>query len=545
MSRTPLFRYLRRSFDLARVSLATGESPAAVVERYRAARISRRRFLGTSGAVVAGAALGCGKVREFRAKREPAKAEPREVAVVGAGIAGLTCAYRLHQAGVPVRVFEGQSRVGGRMWSLRGHFPENLVCELGGELVDSNHEALRAMCGELGLELDDFEQDDSKLARDVWFFDGKRIKDAAVVEAFRPVAEQIDAAWETVTGETITYQEPNGGEAIDRMSIAQWLDQAGAEGWFRTLLDVAYTTEYGREIAEQSAWNFLMMIDSNPEPFRIFGESDERFHIRGGNDQVPTKLAGLLSDRVETGTRLESLAQRADGAYELALRRDQTSRTVVADRVLLAIPFTKLREVALDVDLPEVKRKAIAELGYGTNAKLMVGFSERLWRTQGGSNGSVLTDLPFQLTWEATRLQPGGAGILVCFTGGQRGIEIGEGTPAAQSEKFARELERVFPGIDERRIGEARFHWPTFEWTKGSYACYLPGQWTTICGAEGERAGNLHFAGEHTSLDFQGFMEGGCETGERAAQEILVDLGLAQPEPEEKEEPAAAKAAAG
>src|SRR5688500_10037600 len=198
MSRTPLFRYLRRSFDLARVSLATGESPAAVVERYRAARISRRRFLGTSGAVVAGAALGCGKVREFRAKREPAKAEPREVAVVGAGIAGLTCAYRLHQAGVPVRVFEGQSRVGGRMWSLRGHFPENLVCELGGELVDSNHEALRAMCGELGLELDDFEQDDSKLARDVWFFEGKRIKDAAVVGAFRPIAEQIDAAWETV-----------------------------------------------------------------------------------------------------------------------------------------------------------------------------------------------------------------------------------------------------------------------------------------------------------------------------------------------------------
>jgi len=533
MSRTPLSRFLRRSFDLARIANSTGMTSAEVVERYRAAALTRRRFLASSTMAAAGLAVGCGRLEELRSA---ARREDREVVVIGGGIAGLACAYRLHQAGVPVRVFEAQNRVGGRMWSLRGQFPENLVCELGGELVDSNHEALRGLCDELGLALDDFDEDDPALARDVWFFDGQRMKDEAVVEAFRPIAEQIDAAWETVSGDYVTYDEPNGGEAIDQMSIAQWLDEAGAEGWFRKLLDVGYTTEYGREIAEQSAWNFLMMIDTNPDPFRIFGESDERYHIRGGNDQVPTELAKRLGDRVETGTRLESISQRPDGGYELSLRRDQTSTVVAADRVVLALPFTKLREVAIDVELPAVKRTAIDELGYGTNAKLMVGFSERLWRTQGGSNGSVLTDLPLQLSWEATRLQPGTAGILVCYTGGERGMAIGEGTPAEQSERFAGELERVFPGIAGLRIGEARFHWPTFEWMKASYACYLPGQWTSICGAEGERVGNLHFAGEHTSLDFQGFMEGGCESGQRAAQEILVDLGLAAPEEEEAEE---------
>jgi monoamine oxidase len=516
-------------------------SSAEVLERYHASALTRRRFLATTSMAAAGLATGCGRILELR---QGAKKKDREVVVIGAGIAGLTCAYRLHQAGVPVRVFEGQNRVGGRMWSLRDKFPENLVCELGGELVDSNHETLRGLCDELGLALDDFEQDEPSLARDVWFFEGKRMKDEAVVEAFRPIAEQIDAAWETVDGDSVTYDQPNGGEAIDRMSIAQWLDEAGAGGWFRKLLDVGYTTEYGREIGEQSAWNFLMMIDTNPDPFKIFGESDERYHIRGGNDQVPTELGRRLGDRVETGTRLEALAQRPDGTYQISLRRDQTSTTVDADRVVLALPFTKLREVKLDVELPETKRNAIAELGYGTNAKLMVGFSERLWRTQGGSNGSVLTDLPLQLTWESTRLQPGNAGILVCFTGGERGMAIGEGTPAEQSERFARELERVFPGIAERRIGEARFHWPTFEWMKASYACYLPGQWTTICGAEGERVGNLHFAGEHTSVDFQGFMEGGCESGTRAANEILVDLGLAKPEEEEPEEEGAAEKAA-
>jgi monoamine oxidase len=201
---------------------------------------------------------------------------------------------------------------------------------------------------------------------------------------------------------------------------------------------------------------------------------------------------------------------------------------------VLAIPFTMLRQVKIDVELPPVKQKAIQELGYGTNAKLMVGFSDRVWRGEPRSNGSVLTDLPFQLTWEATRMQPGTPGVLVDFTGGRHGVEIGEGTPAHQAELFVRDLERVYPGVSDRRTGEVRMHWPTFEYTKGSYACYLPGQWTGFGGAEGERVGNLHFCGEHTSMDFQGFMEGGCESGTRVAEEIMADLGIAKPEERKK-----------
>jgi monoamine oxidase len=319
------------------------------------------------------------------------------------------------------------------------------------------------------------------------------------------------------------------------MTMAEWLTGAGASGWFYELLDVGYTTEYGLDIAEQSPWNLLMLIDTNPDPFRIFGDSDERFHLRGGNDLLPTRLAEKLAGKIETEHKLVALGQGADGRYRLTFdRAGGGSREVSAARVVLTLPFTMLREVAIDVELPPVKQKAIAELGYGTNAKLMVGFSERLWRTQGGSNGSVLSDLPFQLTWESTRLQPGKAGILVFYSGGKSGVEVGQGTPEQQSERLTRELERVFPGVAALRIGEARFHWPTFPWMKGSYACYRPGQWTSICGAEGERVGNLHFAGEHTSLDFQGYMEGGAESGARAAHEILVDLGLAQPEPEEE-----------
>lgn len=524
MARTPLFRLLRRSLELARVANATGIDAGELVERDRAARAetwSRRRLLATGATVGAGWALGC--------RPKPAASGPgsSEVAIVGGGIAGLTCAWRLSQAGVPARIYEAQKRIGGRMWSLRGAFPDDLVCELGGELVDSGHATMHGLCAELGLALDDFAGDDPALATDVWWFGGRRVADAEVVEAFRPVAAAIDAVWEGMPGEVVTYREPNGGEAIDRMSLAEWLAGAGAQGWFRDLLDVAYTTEYGLEIAEQSPWNLLMLIDSTPDPFRIFGESDERYHVRGGNDLVPTRLAERLSGRIELEHRLEAVRTASDGGYRLHFSAPGGPHEVAAERVVLTLPFTLLREIELGVELPPVKRRAIDELGYGTNAKLMVGFSERLWRTAGGSNGSVLTDLPIQLVWESTRLQPGAAGILVGYTGGRRGVEAGEGTPAEQAERFARELDRVFPGVAALRLGEARFHWPSFPWVRGSYACYRPGQWTSIAGAEGERVGNLHFAGEHTSYDFQGFMEGGAESGTRAAEEILADLGLA------------------
>ena len=550
MSRTPLFRFVRRSMLLAQRSLHTGEPPKEIVERFRAVQISRRRFLATTAAVGAGLAAGCrfgreeakdGNVRPIAGKGGPA-----QVLIVGGGIAGLTCGYRLQQAGVPFRILEAQDRIGGRMRSLRGHFPEGHVVELGGELIDTGHAHIRAMAAELGLQLDDYEQDDPNVARDLWFFDGRRYSDAEVVEAFRPIAAKIEEAWEEIGGDWVSFAEPNNGARLDAMSIAQWLDEAGAEGWFRELLDVGYTTEFGREIAEQSAMNFLGMIDTNPDPFRIFGESDERFHVRGGNDQIPTLLAQKLGDRVETGVKLEAVSQAADGSYRCSVRRGSTSETISAERLVLAIPFTLLRDVQIDVELPEVKRLAIKDLGYGTNAKLMVGFSERVWRTEGRSNGSTLTDLPYQLTWETTRLVPGTSGVLVNFTGGERGVAIGEGTPSQQAERFAADLERVYPGIAGRRIGEARFHWPTFPWTRGSYACYLPGQYVAFGGEEGTAVGNLHFAGEHTSVDAQGYMEGGCESGDRVATEILTALNLPLPQPlldlqpaEEEEEAAA------
>jgi len=530
MSRTRLFGEVQRAYLLARESLRTGETAAEVVDRAREeGAVSRRRFLGFTAAGVAALALD-GAARPVHAARRAGDDGP--VLVVGAGIAGLTAAYRLRQNGVAVRVLEAQNRVGGRMFSLRGHFAGEQVAELGGELIDSGHRSIRRLADELGIALDDLDEYAPGAARDVWFFGGQRRSDAEVVEAFRPVVGAIQRDLATLSADDVTADEPACGEALDRTPLSAWMDRNVGRSWFRDLLEVAYVTENGQELDRQSALNLLLMLDGERagRDFRVFGDSDEQYHVRGGNDRITTALAGRLEGAVETGTVLEAVSRRADGTLVCAFQRGAGRMQVAAKQVILAIPFTLLRSVHLDdsLGLPAIKRRAIGELTYGTNAKLMVGFTGRPWETRHQTIGSTFTDLPYQASWETSRQQNGAAGILTNFTGGRHGVELGQGTPAEQAARFVAQLERVYPGVGAYRspVAPERFHWPTFPWTLGSYSTYAPGQYTTLRGVEGtsECCGTLHFAGEHCSLEAQGFMEGGCETGEAAAAAVLFAL---------------------
>ncbi len=527
-SRTPLFNVLRRALATARAARHASAPLDEFVDQVLERRIgySRRRFLRQAGIGAAGLTLAA------CASRVPAPLRPvgdREIAIVGAGIAGLTAAWRLRQAGVRVRVYEANSRIGGRMYSLRDHFPDGQVVELGGELIDTSHTRIRSLATELGLELDDLLADHPELTHEVWYFNGRRYDERDLVGALGPLAAAIERDQARLPeDEDITYANRHGLEDLDRLSLAQWLDREGVDGWLRALIDVAYTTEMGAEPERQSALNLIDFIGIEPEQFSIFGESDERFHVRGGNDLVPLALGRLLDDAIETGQALEAITEHADGGVLLHFRDGAASRQVPADLVILALPFTTLRQVRIDVPLPARKRRVIDELGYGDNAKLMIGFNHRVWREH-GSNGSVFTDLEFQSSWETSRAQPGQSGILTNFTGGRHALAIGSGPARIQAERAVAGLDRVYPGIAAARDGakEVRFHWPSQPWVRASYACYAPGQWTTLRGAADERAGRLLFAGEHCALDSQGFMEGGCETGETAAAEVLDLLGVA------------------
>jgi len=170
-----------------------------------------------------------------------------------------------------------------------------------------------------------------------------------------------------------------------------------------------------------------------------------------------------------------------------------------------------------------LKDTAIRNLPMGTNSKLHVQFSDRHWNTL-GNNGNTIADTGYQNTWEVTRSQPGKPGILVDYTGGTIGASFGSGTPDARARQFLAQLEPVLPGISGKYNGKATIDfWTEYPWTKGSYSYWKVGQYTAFSGVEKQRRGKVHFCGEHTSTDFQGYLNGGVETGERAAGEILGD----------------------
>ncbi|MBK9169434.1 MAG: FAD-dependent oxidoreductase [Bryobacterales bacterium] len=469
-----------------------------------AKRVSRRRFLQAALPLAASPVLLHG-------------AQPR-VAIVGAGIAGLYAAWLLKQAGVEATIFESSKRSGGRMYSATGTLAPGVTTELGGEFIDTGHTEILRLAKRFGFELIDVEAPEEKaLQSEAFLFGGMLRPEKEVHAAFAAVAPLLARDIAAAARNAARY---------DRLSIAAYLDSIGVSGWLRALFDVAFQTEYGLEPGEQTAMNLLALLTAEPDgTVTLFGESDERYKILGGNQRIPDALAGELTGQIRHEHRLEALTHQ-DAGYRLSF---ENGREETADAVLLTLPFTMLRRVTLRVPLPPAKRYAIHELGYGTDAKLMFGVRRRLWR-DAGYGGNLFSDEPFQLAWDSSRRQPSEAGGMTMLCGGRAGVAMGATDAERLVGQWMPSLEKAWKGIGAARTGTAAmFHWPSHPHTLAAYTCYRPGQWTRIRGHEFRPVSRLHFAGEHTSLDFQGYMEGGAETGKRAARAILRQSGLPVP----------------
>jgi monoamine oxidase len=248
--------------------------------------------------------------------------------------------------------------------------------------------------------------------------------------------------------------------------------------------------------------------------------------VRGGNDLLVSGMAAQLGSQIRTGFELVAIRLTSGGGYTLTFRNGSGTTTVPADHVVLALPFSIMR-ASVDwssAGFGREKTFAINELPMGTNSKLHLQFTSRLWRGQ-GLNGETYSDRGYQNTWEVTRGQSGQSGILVDYTGGNIGASFDKGTLASRAQQFLDQIEPVIPGLTNAWNRRSTLdYWLGYPWTLGSYSYWKVGQYTRFAGAESERSGNCHFAGEHTSQDFQGYLNGAVETGERAAAEILGDL---------------------
>jgi monoamine oxidase len=335
---------------------------------------------------------------------------------------------------------------------------------------------------------------------------------------------------ERAAGYPTTYRRSTPeGRALDRMTIVDWVERhvpGGSRSDLGRLLIVACETEYGGDASAQSALNLIYLMGFQKRGRFNLDGSVEALHIAGGNDQLATRMAAMLpACAIHTGTALVALRELPDGSYRCTFESDRGTLEADADHVCLAIPFTTLRRVdTRRVPFSALKRLAVARLPMGTNAKLHLQFARRLWNEQ-GYDGSTWTEFAYQSSWDVSAGQHGSAGILVGFSGGRRGIfETAPHGPAPHdiAADAADQLNSVYPGIAGAWTGAAYLDaWVNDPWHLGSYSYYGVGDYTRFAGIEGHRERNVHFAGEQTSYDFQGYINGAVESGERVAREIL------------------------
>ncbi len=511
MARTPLMEDVQRAVR-------------EVAAEYGTWTTTRAGLLQRAG--LAGLGLAAfGRLTPARAASNPT------IVIVGAGLAGLTCAYRLRQAGYIAQVHEASDRVGGRCWTGRDFFDQGQIYEHGGELIDQGHTQIRQLAQELELNLDNLLAAEVNDTEPFYFFDGEPYSFAEATDDLKKIWRKLHKDVSAASYPTLFDNFTQRGFELDHLSIIDYLNETipdgGASSRLGQLLNVAYNIEYGAESDVQSSLNLLYLLAySGQGQLRIFGPSNEKYHVRGGNDQIPQRLGNQLAGQITLGSELTAIKRNASGTFTLTFRQGSGTRTVTAEHVVLALPFSLLRQVNYSkAGFEPLKVTAIEELAMGTNSKLHLQFTERPWNSL-GSNGETYSDRGYQNTWEVSRAQPGTAGILVDYTGGDIGASFGSGTPTSRAQQFLTQIEPVLPGLASRWNGLATVDfWTAYPWTKGSYSYWKVGQYTKFSGMESRRQGNCHFAGEHTSQDFQGYLNGAVETGERAAGEVIDDLG--------------------
>jgi monoamine oxidase len=507
---------------------------AQALEREREAdRMTRRAFV--QRAALAG--VGLSAARAWRPDLGSAATSPR-IVVVGAGLAGLRAAHKLANRGKPIActVYEADTtHLGGRCWSLRGYFDNGLVAEHGGAFINHDQQTIRNLASSLHLDLEVVNGGDLPKLDEIYWFDGKPYTYAEANDDWGAIGfPAFHAALKSAPFPQLYNSFTPAGKQLDNTSVPEWLDQVdiGTSSRFGRLMLANAVSEYGGDPDDQPALNLIYLTGFNPrsslDPLAGY---DEKFHIVGGNDQLITKmLEQLPPETIKQGHELVALKDNGDGTYTLTFQHDNKTVQIGADHVVLALPFSALGRVDLSKSgLSSLKRRAINRLGMGQSAKIHVQVERKTWPPLGYAGATYSDWFGFCVAWDdSVPLGPDGApAILLGYPGGSTGQNVLTGVahgPAPERDVrwFLDQIEPIFPGTTRAASSGLAWedHWSRDPWHLGAYSFWRVGQYTAFAGYEGVQEGNIHFAGEHTEPEDQGFMDGAVVSGERVASEI-------------------------
>ena len=440
------------------------------------------------------------------------------VIVAGAGLAGLTAAYDLAAMGADVTVVDARERVGGRVWTIHEGFADRQHAEAGGDMIESEQKTIRELASSLDLKL-------TRILRGGFGY-------ARVDAQGRPrlLKRTIGRGWDRLssalepwtTSYKLTEQRWDSPIAADiaRRSVAQWLDEGGADEELRATA----AGLRGFFLADPEELSLIALVDQfsnsdQPGPF-------EMYRIVGGNGRLPAALAAKLGARVRLGTELVAVSVRGQHVHA-TVKHQRTSATMTSDYLVLALPASVLRRVPIVPALPAMQHQAIASLQYGRATKTLLQFDRRFWRAP-GTPRAFGSPLPFGALWEGNEEQAGKPGIMTLLAGGAasdatQAVVVSEGI-----EKFASSLSWIGNG-PARLLASRQVVWEADPLARGGYAFFGPTFNPSWRDWLARPHGRLFFAGEHTSVRWQGYMNGAVETGRRAALEVRSTVQLGGP----------------
>jgi monoamine oxidase len=440
-----------------------------------------------------------------------------DVAVVGAGLAGLQTASLLVRDGVSAVVVEARDRVGGRTLTRP---LGRAVVDLGAQFVGPAHRRLAALAAELGVETHATHTTGRKVLERgglVSTYRGgiPRLSPLALAELHMAI-RALDRLAARVPLDR--PGEAPGAEALDGVSLEGWKRSRLVSGGARDMIDAATRAILGAEPAELSLLYFLFYLRSGGGMMSLADEAQREYFV-GGSQQLSERIAVRLGDRVLLGAPVRAIAQDADG---VTVRSDAAA--VRARRVVVAVPPAIALRVAFEPALPAPRDRLLQRLPMGATVKCIATYDRPFWRERGLSGESVSADGPVTATFDDTS-PDGSQPALLGFVVGAAARRWGLASEAERREAACGAFARLFGSEAARPSEYADLDWSAEEWTRGCpVGLMAPGTVVPYAAALREPVGRIHWAGTETATEWNGYLEGALQSAERVAREVLREL---------------------
>jgi monoamine oxidase len=485
--------------------------------------VDRRDFLRHSLISATSLSLLGGKGLLLEAK-VPRAQIAKKVVIIGAGLAGLSAAYELSQAGHDVTVVEARTRPGGRVFTLRGQFADGMFAEAGATNVFDIHQWTIKYAKLLGVELDPVT---APAGASVFHVKGKRLVIKPNTRVDWPIELRADEQGQTrgqlwskyvapalkEIGDPEASDWPSSSlKKFDEVSFAQFLRDRGASPGAVSILRLGLADQLGEGADAVSALNLLR--EAHPRALQ-----KQNHVIRGGSDTLPRALAAKVADRIRYGCPVVHIEQDKNGV-RVHCTRGGVRETITGDYLVCAIPFSVLRHVEFSPPLSREKQRAIAHLGNTSVVRVFLQTRRRFWLEEGLSGAST-TDLPLMGTFDKNFYQPGTRGMLEVYIAGERARKLAAMDADDRFNFTVNQTQMIHPAIREHLEGGSSVCWDEEQWSRGAYAWFRPGEMTTMLRHIATPEGRIHFAGDHTSAS-PGWMNGALQSGNRAASEVAT-----------------------